>query len=365
LRSVAGRLPSGVKRRLAPLLSSKGRYPDFIGIGAQKAGTTWLYRNLQGHPQIWMPKKEVHFFYQKINDTSFSLRTRLLGGGSEDRAWRQQVRHWTGVHLRKFSLPGLLWVYRYYMRPPDDGWYAALFAAGEGKTTGEITPNYSVLDREQIAHVREIMPEARIIFLMRNPVERAWSQTVMYFDKRERRRVEEVREEEFLEFTRTQSSLHTDYLRTLENWGAFFPERQIFVGFLEDIHFYPNRLLARAYRFLGVDPSADYRVIRRRIHSRDVERMPTRLAVGLAGAYLEDARALEGRFGGYASFWRYAAQRLMEDPPSGGGIAYPLWESSLWGDWVRETAQSPAPGSREASPQSGPLSSVQGMSRRG
>jgi hypothetical protein len=206
------------------------------------------------------------------------------------------------------------------------------------------------------------MPEARIIFLMRNPVERAWSQTVMYFDKRERRRVEEVREEEFLEFTRTQSSLHTDYLRTLENWGAFFPERQIFVGFLEDIHFYPNRLLARAYRFLGVDPSADYRVIRRRIHSRDVERMPTRLAVGLAGAYLEDARALEGRFGGYASFWRYAAQRLMEDPPSGGGIAYPLWEESqLWDGWVKESGLDPAPGSREASPQSGPLPSVKAV----
>ena len=123
------------------------------------------------------------------------------------------------MHLRKFSLPGLLWVYRYYMRPPDDGWYAALFAAGGGKTTGEITPNYSVLDREQIAHVHEIMPEAKIVFLMRNPIERAWSQTVMYFDKKEGRRVEEVREEEFLDFTRSQSSLHTDYLRTLENWG--------------------------------------------------------------------------------------------------------------------------------------------------
>ena len=237
-------------------------------------------------------------------------------------------------------------------------------SGGQGKTTGEITPNYSVLGRKQIAHVHGIMPEAKIIFLMRNPIERAWSQTVMYFDKKEGRRVEEVREEEFLDFTRSQSSLHTDYLRTLENWGAFFPEKQIFVGFLEDIHFYPNRLLARAYRFLGVDPSADYRVIRRKIHSRDVETMPTRLAVGLAKAYLEDAKALEERFGGYASFWRYAAQRLIEDAPEEERIAYPLWESSLWGDWAKETGLDPSPGSREASPQSGPLSAVQDISRR-
>ena len=253
MKDTARKLTLGVKNRLAPLFAYKGRYPDFVGIGAQKAGTTWLYRNLRDHPQIWMPKKEVHYFDQKINDTSFNLRTRFLGKRPEDQAWRQQVKHWTGVHLRKFYLPGLLWVYRYYMRPPDDGWYAALFAAGEGKTTGEITPNYSVLDREQIAHVHEIMPEAKIIFLMRNPIERDWSQTVMYFDKREGRRVEEVRDEEFLDFTRSQSSLHTDYLRTLENWGAFFPEKQIFVGFLEDIHFYPNRLLRRLYSFLGVE----------------------------------------------------------------------------------------------------------------
>jgi hypothetical protein len=358
VREVARKLPPGVKNRLASLTPSKGRYPDFIGIGAQKAGTTWLYRNLRDHPQIWMPKKEVHYFDQRINDTSFRLRTRLFGGRPEDRAWRQQVKHWTGVHLRKFSLPGLVWVYRYYMRPPDDGWYAALFAAGGRMTTGEITPNYSVLGREQIAHVHEIMPEAKIVFLMRNPIERAWSQTVMYFDKKEARQVEDVRDEEFLEFTRSQSALHTDYLRTLENWGAFFDEKQIFVGFLEDIHFYPNRLLARLYRFLGVDATANYKVIRRRIHTRDVETMSTRLAVRLAGAYLEDAGALEDCFGGYASFWRYSARRLVEDPPEGERIAYPLWESSLWDDWISETGLNPVPGSKEAKPQSGPLPST-------
>ena len=340
------------------MLPSGGRYPDFLGIGAQKAGTTWLYRNLRDHPQVWMPKKEVHYFDQKINDTSFRLSVRLFGGGPEDIAWRQQVKYWTGVHLRKFSLNGLAWVYRYYMRPPNDRWYAALFGTGAGKIVGEITPNYSVLDQEQIAHVHDIMPEAKIIFLMRNPIERAWSQTVMYFDKREGRRAEEVSEEELLDFAHSQSSLHTDYLRTLENWGAFFAPEQIFVGFLEDIHFYPNRLLARLYRFLGVNPSGTRKVIRRKIHSRDVEAMPTHLAAGLAEAHLEDASRLEERFGGYASFWRYSARRLVEDPPDGERISYPLWGSSLWGDWLKESGLSPEPGSKEASPQSGRLPSV-------
>ena len=43
-------------------------YPDFIGIGAQKAGTTWLSHNLQRHPEIWMPGiKELHYFNERIN----------------------------------------------------------------------------------------------------------------------------------------------------------------------------------------------------------------------------------------------------------------------------------------------------------
>src|SRR2546423_15689927 len=37
--------------------------PDFICIGAQKAGTGWLYEQLRNHPDFWMPPmKELHYF---------------------------------------------------------------------------------------------------------------------------------------------------------------------------------------------------------------------------------------------------------------------------------------------------------------
>jgi len=41
-------------------------FPDFLGIGAQKSGTTRLYQNLAAHPQIWMPPvKELHYLDHK------------------------------------------------------------------------------------------------------------------------------------------------------------------------------------------------------------------------------------------------------------------------------------------------------------
>ncbi len=347
-------MPESVGGYFGPLARKK-RFPDFLIIGAQKAGTTWLHRNLQAHSQIWMPKeKELHYFDEKLGAET-SLRSKLWGERAMDERWRRQVRRQMGRYS-KFSASDIAWDLRYFLGSWNDDWYASLFAQGKGKTVGETTPDYSLLGRKQIAHVHEIMPEVKIVFLMRNPIERAWSQSLM--DVRERN-IEDVTDEEFYRhFESKRSRMFSDYLRTLENWGAFFPERQIFVGFLEDVHFYPNRLLARVYRFLKVDPSADYRVIRRKIHSRDVETMPTRLAVGLAESYLEGARALEERFGGYASFWRHTAERLVGDPPAEERIAYPLWESPLWANWAEETGLEPAPGSREASPQSGPLPNV-------
>jgi hypothetical protein len=350
-------MPDGLKGYLRPLVGEK-KFPDFLIIGAQKAGTTWLHRNLQAHPQVWMPKeKELHYFDEKM-EAKTSLRSKLWGERAMDERWRRQVRRQVGRYSG-VSPSDIAWDLRYFLGSWNDAWYASLFSQGAGKTAGETTPDYSVLGRKQIAHVHDIMPEAKIIFLMRNPIERAWSQSLM--DVRERN-IEDVSDEEFQKhFESKRSRLFTDYLRTLENWGSFFPEKQIFVGFLEDVHFYPNRLLARAYRFLGVDPSADYRVIRRKIHSRDVETMPTRLASGLAETYLRDAGALEERFGGYASFWHFTAKRLIENAPSEERIAYPLWESGLWEEWVRGSGLSPAPGSREAHPQSGPLATVRAV----
>jgi hypothetical protein len=352
-------MPDGVKGYLRPLARKK-KFPEFLIIGAQKAGTTWLHRNLQAHPQIWMPKeKELHYFDEKLAAET-SLRSKLWGKRAMDERWRRQVRRQFSRYS-KFSPSDIAWDLRYFLGPWNDSWYASLFTQGHGKTVGETTPDYSVLERKQIAHVREIMPDARIVFMMRNPIERAWSQSLM--DVRERN-LDDVSDEEFhRHFEGKRSRMFTDYLGTLTNWGSYFPKDQVFIGFLEDIHFYPNRLLSRLYRFLGVDPSADYRVIKRKIHSRDVETMPTRLAVRLAESYLGDAEALEERFGGYASFWHFGARRLVEDPPEGERIAYPLWESELWEEWVRETGQSPAPGSREARPQSGPLSSVLAAAR--
>ncbi len=322
-------------------------YPDFLGIGAQKAGTTWLSNNLAPHPGIWMPPlKEIHYFDEKMGDPSNALLripAKLLGRSVTDRRWRRQVRQRTARHLRVARKRGpkalsgrdLLWELRYYAAKPDDRWYAALFEGGGGQVAGEITPAYSMLEPAAISHVHALMPDAKIIFMMRNPIERAWSQATMSFDKLKKRPIDTAEEHELQRnFGSRGSRLRTDYLRTLENWGSLYPEDRIFVGFLEDVNFFPGELLKSLYGFLGVDPSFEPPGVSKVVHARSTGRAPTGAMTYLARTYEDELARLEERFGGYASFWRYGAGRLVEDPPAEETIPYPLWGSEMWEEWL-------------------------------
>jgi hypothetical protein len=328
-------------------------FPDFIGIGAQKAGTTWLHRNLQAHPQIFMPRKEIHYFDRKIRDHSNPV-NRFFGKRDIDNQWRGQVKSASVQLMRKPSFQDLRWNFNYYMRSYNDSWYASVFEPKDGKAAGEITPAYSVLDREMVAYVHSLVPDVKIIFFMRNPIERAWSQTVMSFDKVEKGSVKSVSEKQlFRQLGRNSTWKLSDYLRTFENWGSFYPEERFFVGFLEDVHFFPRELLRRLYDFLSVDPSFEPPLREKKIHTRSIGTMPTKVATHLAENFREEITRLQERFGGYASFWLHCAERLISDPPSEAHLPYPLWETPLWDEWE---------GSREITMSSGPLSSVRAAS---
>ena len=108
-------------------MPTSGRLPDFLIIGAPKSGTTSLSAWLGAHRDVFVPpQKELHFFSR------------------EDR-WDQ-----------------------------GEEWYAAEFASAGSRLAGEATPNY--LDHEPTAaRVASMLPGARLIAILREPVDRAWS----------------------------------------------------------------------------------------------------------------------------------------------------------------------------------------------
>jgi hypothetical protein len=180
------------------------KYPDFIGIGAQRAGTSWIYACLYEHPDLYNPIKEVHFF-------------------SRQRNWSR-------------GYP----------------WYESLFEqCPPSAKAGEFSTSYleDLLTPERI---QRRYPEVKLIVSLRNPVKRAYSNYMndimaglvkpdIPFSKAL------VEHPEYLERGRYASHLQR-YLQT-------FSRDHLLVLIYEDSFKDPHRFIQTIYSFIGVSSS--------------------------------------------------------------------------------------------------------------
>ncbi|MGA9853610.1 MAG: sulfotransferase [Gammaproteobacteria bacterium] len=185
--------------------------PTFLGIGAQKAGTTWLYKMLRLHPDIGMPvQKELHFW----DDTILNVAT---------------IEH-----------------------------YMSLFGAMSQKVRGEITPSYAILPVDRIALIKYHLPELRLIYILRNPIDRAWSHAKMelakYVYKKKAQPPEPLSEWFEAHFRSRESLLRGDYAATLENWLSHYPMKNIKTYIYEEDLQAPKKLLESCCLHIGADP---------------------------------------------------------------------------------------------------------------
>ena len=283
---------------------------DFLGIGAQKAGTTWLWQMLRGHPQVWLPpRKELHYFDRALTYPSPSFLAtdhplrRWLSRAPHDRECR--VKCWRHVrrHVREGDWAALRWDLRYYFGTFDDRWYLSLFDQGAGRVRGEITPSYSILEASDVARIARLVPTLKIMFLLRNPVDRAWSQIRFDWTRGASQGIGNLEElRAFIESP--MQALRSDYLRTLDIWGASFPRTQMHIDFYDDIALQPAEMLTRILTFLEID-SADLPVssLSRKVHvSREME-MPTEVRRELARRYLPEIEKLATQVGGHVERW--------------------------------------------------------------
>lgn len=230
----------------------------FIGIGAQKAATTWLARALSRCPDCHVPAmKELHYWHIAMRNEPVAPRL------ARRRAALFRARLGVGVALaRPWSLPIAWWHLNFArqklatVRDPSLKRYAARLMAGwRGEpVVGELTPNYAELGSEAFAAMARAHPDTRFIFVMRDPVARMWS-GVRHEFRGLRASVDIDRRigEAFAEAVADPSSGHarrSDYRATIEALENAVPKRQIAYMFYETLR--SERELARLAAFLGI-----------------------------------------------------------------------------------------------------------------
>lgn len=277
--------------------------PHFLCIGAHKSGTTWLYENLRRHPGIWLPPvKEVHFFdgmpglpkiAQRLNQ---AIAESIASGRIGDPEMLD--------YLRKYVLD----------QPKDVAWYRRLFDSAGGRIAGDITPAYAALPEATVAKVREILPDCRIIFIMRNPIDRAWS----HFRFNAGTYKFDLAALEFENFRRhvdsPASESRTAYVRTMATWERHYPPDRILYGFYDDVQSNPDALLSSVCRLLELpfDPEA-FAESRAAIVRKSVEmEIPSGLRSYLARKYHGEIAALRARFGSHTERWLADCERWLK-----------------------------------------------------
>ena len=294
---------------------------DFLGIGAQKAATSWLWQNLRQHPDIWLPpKKELHYFDRSTAYPSPSylasdrLLTRAFGKNNCDREFRKNFARNIKTPIKRRNWSRVRWMLHYYLGTYNDDWYRSLFNNGAGKLKGEITPSYALLNEADVRHISELFPGLKIIFLLRNPIDRAWAQVRYNWTRNKFTAMHDL--DKIREAIESQGQiLRSDYLRTLDIWSAHFPEDNIFIGFFDDVVQSSESLIRDILEFLEVKNTglAKKNKLDKKVKvSRPME-FPAEIKVYLSRKYLPELQVLSKRVGGHAVDWLDKAERLLQD----------------------------------------------------
>lgn len=207
--------------------------PTFLIVGAEKAGTTWLYDRLRRHPDVFMPLvKELHYFNRRNSnhqptDVTF---------GEENWEW----------YLSHFS------------------------ERSDASAVGEATPMY-LCDPSAPERIHRVLPNVRLIACLRHPTDRAYSHywmakgkqhTDLGFDDVVRRR-----EERFIK--------RGHYGEQLERYLSRFDRDQLLILIHEELFSQPSMFLNRVCSHLGVGDDTFYRGqswIREKEHASSTER---------------------------------------------------------------------------------------------
>jgi Sulfotransferase domain len=190
------------------------RGPDFIGIGAQRTGTSWIYACLYEHPRLCLPRKEINFF-------------------SRERNWS-----------RGFE------------------WYEGIFAeCPPNALAGEFCTSY-LSDTEAPERIRDRYPQVRLIVSLRHPADRAYSSYLNDIVAGAVPPTTGFREAlqshpEYVEAGR--------YARYLTNYLDLFPRGQLLVSIFDDARRDPLGAIRETYRFLDVDPTFRPTMLDRRV----------------------------------------------------------------------------------------------------
>ena len=272
-----------------------------LGVGAQKAGTTWLHRELSKSPVIDMGElKEYKCIRNRENGLANKIKRRRKDfeaikelTGTNKKPTFSNFLAMPKEHKQAWMTANSSFYYRYFE--------SIIHNNSSTLATGDISPHYCVLTSKALTQTRKQLErkgfKVRVIFLMRDPVERIWSQVRMI---RQRRTVQSVCDfpteiDAIVScYAIDRMARNTRYETTIRNLEAAFSPNDIYYGFYENL-FQPDSF-KRLERFLEIPlQEPDFKT---RINaSPKSSALPDNIALKIALEYQNTYHAIQEKFG--------------------------------------------------------------------
>ncbi len=254
------------------------RFPNFLIVGPQRTGTTWLHANLRYHPQIMLAEpKELHFFSALKTPQNPRFRSAELEWYLRffrEPLWRVLLRN--AISIRR---------YREIYRP---------------KIRGEATASYAALDRDVIEDITRLNPDIKALLMIRDPIERAWSHAKKDLVRNKGRKFADVSASEFEGFLADPYQLRcARYAEQIDNWSACLRPGHLLIGLFDDVDTRPEALLLEVMSFLGVKSDRRYvsEEAQKPVNPSGGSRIPERYRRLLEQLLEDDIAQLRERFG--------------------------------------------------------------------
>jgi len=184
---------------------------NFIVIGSQKCGTTWLFDKLKMHPRMYFPM------------------------GKEPGYWNDNF--YKGQ------------VYRQIYNGRMNGTVVKL----NNYVCGEMSTLYSIMPPEQIENLCKHHPNIKLILMVRNPVERAWSAINMHY-KFNNMDISELTEEKAIKaITGAKTAKLGQYDVIIKKWLKFYQKEQLQIIFFDDIQTKYQEILRDVSKHIGIE----------------------------------------------------------------------------------------------------------------
>ena len=274
-----------------------GAQPNFLCVGIHKGGTTWLYQQLDAHPDFWMPPlKELHYFDQ-LGRVQRSAAPRC-----RDERDLRFLENITSLSAKPYM---------------DLEHYARLFEPKGSLLSGDISPNYSTLSDEVIRRVVRYFPNLKVIFLARDPVERVWSHLSMEVRYQQTETFDVTDVDQVNRKLLRRGLLLRSYPSAIAaRWKRYVHPDRFRIYFFDDLQRKPDELRRSILDFLGADPDKRGRPVTADYNSwarMDKLVLTEKVRSHLAQFFKKELKTCATRLGGPARNWpaRYGFSLLF------------------------------------------------------